>query len=152
MEAQAEVKVQILISVNQSINQSINLSPIHRYPRWFDDEAINDLPLVEEDLVPGPAGSCCDNGRFVFPQTDSGGWWYNNDEFLGRVKTWLKFGASGFSMPAATEHQAVCEHSAFKRKCPLPSDCEQNSGGVICKEIPIVRKVKAKQERRATEH
>jgi hypothetical protein len=65
------------------------------------------------------SGSCCDDGRYIFPQCFD--WWYFCS--LQNVSSWIKFTEHGLSMPLVTEHKAKCTYSPQQRVCNQPPDC-----------------------------
>jgi len=68
-------------------------------------------------------GSCCDDGRFVFPKCKVGFWHYCIDWGLRNYTTWLKYGDSGMTFFTGSAHQAKCSYSAQRRVCPVPERC-----------------------------
>ncbi len=87
-------------------------------------KTMQDKEVVVEDPVE-PRGSCCDDGRFVFP--DCGNWWYNCPFFgLHQAETWVQFNEpnqkyGSYAYPLMTEHKAKCKYSTTKQLCPVPT-------------------------------
>lgn len=96
---------------------------------------LESMKLVTEEYL-RPKGSCCENGRLVFPSC--GNWWYNCEDFgLQNYTTWIRFGANAFTMPLATEHGATCRYSRRRGACPLPAQQVGCKRGHICEAVHI---------------
>ena len=116
---------------------------------WDSTSSLYDMniQIISENYYSDTAaGSCCDNGRYVFQ--DCGSWWYHCKEYgLKNHNVWLRFGRSGYTMPLSTEHQATCSYSRTKKVCELPPGCNTNARSFVskdskvCGEYPVVRKV-----------
>ncbi len=78
------------------------------------------------------AGSCCESGRYEIAPCK--GWWYNCPYWgLKQMRTWFKFGGSGFTFPSVSEHKAKCVYDSQKRLCALPTNCQVRTPS---KEVP----------------
>ena len=92
--------------------------------QFYPKGSFLDIPsviVVQEDSLDS-RGSCCDDG--VYRVAPCKGWWYQcKDWGIVDMVPWLKFGASGFTMPPATEHRRSCSYSSAPRVCPLPALC-----------------------------
>jgi hypothetical protein len=121
-----------------------NLLSMRTKAAWARGTMVNLLNLQHVNLITEnaslPVGSCCDNGRFKFPEC--GTWWYNCKEWgLRNYTTWLRFGKFGFTMPAGTEHRARCSYSTEKRLCEIPEGCATRAArnlDEVCKELPNI--------------
>ena len=101
------------------------------------------MTLLTEDPVV-PRGSCCDDGRYEVVK-GCGNFWYNCGEAYDHMdKTWLRFGANGFTIPLATEHLGKCTYTVNRDLCTLPSGCQRRVPLTLqdkCGEIPHVLRI-----------
>ena len=96
---------------------------------------IPNATIVEEDLFE-TRGSCCDEGFFEVAKCK--GWWYQCSEWGVRdMRPWLKFGATGFTMPPSTEHKRGCRYHSTITECPIPPTCNNRRPKRKSAELPL---------------